>query len=163
MKALKQRFHTRIILITHDLGVIAEMADNVVVMYAGKVVEESPVNDLFEAPKHPYTQGLLASIPVLGEVREKLAVIPVSVPSLRNLPPGCRFAGRCPFVMDICRGEEPGLLRISENRIARCWLYDEKAMAQHDGPKGKATASIGGSFEQGTERVRPQRRARAVE
>jgi oligopeptide/dipeptide ABC transporter ATP-binding protein len=138
MKDLKQRFHTGIILITHDLGVIAEMADNVVVMYAGKVVEESPVNELFESPKHPYTQGLLASIPVLGEVREKLAVIPGSVPSLRNLPPGCRFAGRCPFVMDICRVEEPGLLRISENRTARCWLYDEQAMAQQGAVAEKA-------------------------
>jgi len=150
MKDLKQRFHTGIILITHDLGVIAEMADNVVVMYAGKVVEESPVNDLFEAPKHPYTQGLLASIPVLGEVREKLAVIPGSVPSLRNLPPGCRFAGRCPFVMDICREEEPGLLRLSETRTARCWLYDEKTMSQRDNPLEKASAGIGGAFEEMT-------------
>jgi peptide/nickel transport system ATP-binding protein len=115
-------------LITHDLGVVAEMADDVSVMYAGKVVEEAPVDDLFADPKHPYTQGLLASIPVLGEVREKLAVIPGSVPSLRNLPPGCRFAGRCPYVMDICRVEEPGLIRVSEMRTARCWLYDEKVM-----------------------------------
>jgi len=130
MRDLKNRYDTGIVLITHDLGVIAEMADNVVVMYAGKVVEESPVNELFDSPKHPYTQGLLASIPVLGEVKDKLAVIPGSVPSLRNLPPGCRFAGRCPFVMDICRTEEPGLLRISENRTARCWLYDDKVMSQ---------------------------------
>jgi peptide/nickel transport system ATP-binding protein len=156
MKDLKHRFHTGIILITHDLGVIAEMADNVVVMYAGKVVEEAPVNELFESPKHPYTQGLLASIPVLGEVRDKLAVIPGSVPSLRNLPPGCRFAGRCPFVMDICRVEEPGLLRIADNRTARCWLYDEKVMAQQDGSKAKATAGIGGPLDQSVESPRPQ-------
>ncbi|MEO8289112.1 MAG: ABC transporter ATP-binding protein [Chloroflexota bacterium] len=139
MRDLKNRYDTGIMLITHDLGVIAEMADNVVVMYAGKIVEEAPVNDLFEAPKHPYTQGLLASIPVLGEVKDKLAVIPGSVPSLRNLPPGCRFAGRCPYVMDICRVEEPALLRLSEKRTARCWLYDEKAMSQ----QGKATANAG--------------------
>jgi len=143
MKDLKSRFNTGIILITHDLGVVAEMADNVVVMYAGKVVEEAPVNDLFEAPKHPYTQGLLASIPVLGEVRERLAVIPGSVPSLRNLPPGCRFAGRCPHVMDICRKEEPALLTLSENRTARCWLYSEEAMSQKDGPIVRDTAGVG--------------------
>ncbi len=130
MKDLKNRYQTGIILITHDLGVVAEMADNVSVMYAGKVVEEAPVNDLFESPKHPYTQGLLASIPVLGEVKEKLAVIPGTVPSLRNLPPGCRFAGRCPYVMDICRTEEPGLLRISDTRTARCWLYADDAQTQ---------------------------------
>src|SRR5205085_4609593 len=122
---------------------VAEMADNVSVMYAGKVVEEATVNDLFESPKHPYTQGLIASIPVLGEVKDKLAVIPGTVPSLRNLPPGCRFAGRCPYVMDICRVEEPGLLQISENRTARCWLYDEKAMAQRDNLMEKAGAGIG--------------------
>lgn len=127
MRDLKERYDTGIILITHDLGVVAEMADNVVVMYAGEIVEESPVNDLFEAPKHPYTQGLLASIPVLGEVKDKLAVIPGSVPSLRNLPPGCRFAGRCPHVMDICREKKPDLIKIAENRTARCWLYADEA------------------------------------
>ena len=108
MKDLKNNFHTAIILITHDLGVVAEMADHVAVMYAGKIVEEAEVNQLFDAPKHPYTQGLLASIPVLGQVKERLAVIPGSVPNLRNLPPGCRFATRCPHVMDICRTDRAG-------------------------------------------------------
>ncbi len=146
MRDLKHRYDTGIILITHDLGVIAEMADNVAVMYAGKIVEEAPVGELFEAPKHPYTQGLLASIPVLGEVKDKLAVIPGSVPSLRNLPPGCRFAGRCPYVMDICRTDEPDLLRISENRTARCWLYDEKTMSsQQYRSTSTATADVSGS------------------
>lgn len=143
MKDLKNRFHTGIVLITHDLGVIAEMADNVVVMYAGKVVEEATASELFESPKHPYTQGLLASIPVLGEVREKLAVIPGSVPSLRNLPPGCRFAGRCPFVMDICRREEPGLLKVSETRTARCWLYADESAGQTDKPPTRDTVGVG--------------------
>ena len=143
MKDLKTRFDTGIILITHDLGVVAEMADNVSVMYAGKVVEEASVNDLFESPKHPYTQGLLASIPVLGEVREKLAVIPGTVPSLRNLPAGCRFAGRCPYVMDICRVEEPGLLQITETRTSRCWLYADDAMGQTDKPPTRETDGIG--------------------
>ncbi|MEO5954063.1 MAG: ABC transporter ATP-binding protein, partial [Chloroflexia bacterium] len=118
MRDLRDRYNTGIILITHDLGVVAEMADTVSVMYAGKVVEEASVNDLFADPKHPYTQGLLASIPVLGEVRDKLAVIPGSVPSLRNLPPGCRFAGRCPYVMDICRVTEPDLIQVSAERTA---------------------------------------------
>jgi len=145
MRDLKNRYDTGIILITHDLGVIAEMADNVVVMYAGKVVEEAPVGELFESPKHPYTQGLLASIPVLGEVKDKLAVIPGSVPSLRNLPPGCRFAGRCPYVMDICRTDEPGLLPISEKRTARCWLYDEKAMSTHEHVTVDTSVWVGGS------------------
>ena len=144
MKDLKHRFNTGIILITHDLGVIAEMADNVVVMYAGKVVEEAPVGELFEDPKHPYTQGLLASIPVLGEIRDKLAVIPGSVPSLRNLPPGCRFASRCPHVMDICRQEEPALLRLTDVRTARCWLYADEAVASKDGPIVKDTTGVGG-------------------
>lgn len=145
MRDLKTRFNTGIMLITHDLGVIAEMADNVVVMYAGKVVEEAPVNELFEAPKHPYTQGLLASIPVLGEVRDKLAVIPGSVPSLRNLPPGCRFANRCPYVMDICRQEEPGLIRLSEVRTSRCWLYSDDITknGQEDKPPTRETAGVG--------------------
>ncbi len=133
MRDLKERYDTGIILITHDLGVIAEMADNVLVMYAGEIVEEAPVGALFEEPKHPYTQGLLASIPVLGEVRDKLAVIPGSVPSLRNLPPGCRFAGRCPHVMDICRERKPDLLRLSEIRTARCWLYADEVMGKGQG------------------------------
>ncbi len=145
MRDLKTRYNTGIMLITHDLGVIAEMADNVVVMYAGKVVEESPVQELFDEPKHPYTQGLLASIPVLGEIKDKLAVIPGSVPSLRNLPPGCRFANRCPYVMDICRTEEPGLIRLSEFRSARCWLYaDEIAeQGQKDKPPTRVTDGVG--------------------
>jgi peptide/nickel transport system ATP-binding protein len=145
MRDLKSRYNTGIMLITHDLGVVAEMADNVAVMYAGKIVEEAPVQELFDEPKHPYTQGLLASIPVLGEIKEKLAVIPGSVPSLRNLPPGCRFANRCPYVMDICRTDEPGLIRLSEFRTARCWLYaDEIAeQGQEDKPPARETAGVG--------------------
>ncbi len=146
MRDLKNRYNTGIILITHDLGVVAEMADDVAVMYAGKIVEEAPVNELFEDPKHPYTQGLLASIPVLGEVKDKLAVIPGSVPSLRNLPVGCRFANRCPFVMDICRQEEPGLIRISESHTARCWLYSDDIAknGQADKPAPRTSDGVGG-------------------
>ena len=127
MKDLKNNFNTAIILITHDLGVVAEMADHVAVMYAGKIVEEAEVNQLFDTPKHPYTQGLLSSIPVLGQVKERLAAIPGSVPNLRNLPAGCRFASRCQYVMDICRTEEPALYVLDGNRTARCWLYADQA------------------------------------
>ena len=145
MRDLRDRFHTGIILITHDLGIVAEMADDVSVMYAGQIVEEAPVEELFAEPKHPYTQGLLASIPVLGEVKERLAVIPGSVPSLRNLPPGCRFAGRCPYVMDICRVEMPDLFRLSQTRTVRCWLYADQAMnRQTQTPIQGATAPTAG-------------------
>jgi peptide/nickel transport system ATP-binding protein len=122
---LRENINTAIVLITHDLGVIAEMADDVLVMYAGKVVEHAPVRELFADPKHPYTQGLLASIPVLGVVKDELDVIPGSVPNLLNLPPGCRFAGRCPYRMERCDQEEPPLIKIESevDRVARCWLY----------------------------------------
>ncbi len=128
MKDLKTNFNTAIVLITHDLGVVAEMADHVAVMYAGHIVEEAEVTQLFDAPKHPYTQGLLASIPVLGQVKDRLDVIPGSVPNLRNLPPGCRFANRCPHVMDICRKEDPALFLLPDKRTSRCWLYADEAV-----------------------------------
>jgi len=128
MKDLKTNFNTAIVLITHDLGVVAEMAEHVAVMYAGHIVEEAEVNQLFDAPKHPYTQGLLASIPVLGQVKDRLDVIPGSVPNLRNLPPGCRFANRCPHVMDICRKEDPALFLLPDKRTSRCWLYADEAV-----------------------------------
>jgi oligopeptide/dipeptide ABC transporter ATP-binding protein len=128
MKDLKTTFNTAIVLITHDLGVVAEMADHVAVMYAGHIVEEAEVTQLFDAPKHPYTQGLLASIPVLGQVKDRLDVIPGSVPNLRNLPPGCRFANRCPHVMDICRKEDPALVLLPDKRTSRCWLYADEAV-----------------------------------
>ena len=95
MRDLRREMGTSVILITHDLGVVAEMAERVAVMYAGEIVEQTDVNSLFDEPLHPYTQGLIGSIPVLGEIKEKLDVIPGSVPNLVNLPPGCRFAPRC--------------------------------------------------------------------
>ncbi len=102
MRRLRTETGTAILLITHDMGVIAEMCDNVAVMYAGQIVEYTDVNTLFEEQLHPYTEGLLAAIPVLGEVRESLAVIPGSVPNLINLPPGCKFHPRCPYVKPMC-------------------------------------------------------------
>ncbi|HEY3313706.1 MAG TPA: ABC transporter ATP-binding protein [Bacillota bacterium] len=131
MKKLKQELGTAIMLITHDLGVVAEMAQRVVVMYAGKVVEESPVVDLYQHPRHPYTQGLLMSIPRLNAPKERLHVIEGVVPSLMNLPPGCRFASRCPGVMDRCRREDPVLQVVGGNgdgtkHAVSCWLNDGK-------------------------------------
>ncbi|HEY0733937.1 MAG TPA: ABC transporter ATP-binding protein [Herpetosiphonaceae bacterium] len=123
MRDLREKINTAIILITHDLGVVAEMVDNVLVMYAGKVVEYAPVKELFAAPKHPYTQGLISSIPVLGVVKDELDTISGTVPSLLNLPPGCRFASRCPYRMERCDQEEPPLIKLEGNRLVRCWLY----------------------------------------
>lgn len=123
MRALREKVDTAIILITHDMGVIAEMADSVAVMYAGQIVENAEVKSLFAEPKHPYTQGLLASMPVLGEVRDELAVIPGVVPSLVNPPSGCRFADRCPHRFEKC-DLPPPLIPAGEGRKVRCWLYE---------------------------------------
>ncbi len=124
---LRARLGTAVILITHDLGIVAETADQVAVMYAGKIVEEASVKDLFERPLHPYTQGLLDSIPILGEKKDHLEVIPGVVPSLIDLPPGCRFAPRCRARheknLEICTQREPELLEVEGDHAARCWLY----------------------------------------
>ncbi|MBO9368308.1 MAG: ABC transporter ATP-binding protein [Chloroflexi bacterium] len=129
MRNLRQQINTAIILITHDLGVVAEMAERVAVMYAGQIVEQAEVNALFDTPLHPYTQGLLESIPVLGEFKERLAVIPGSVPNLINLPPGCRFAPRCQarvkYGLKICEQEMPALQEITPGHRVRCWLYQQ--------------------------------------
>ena len=136
MRDLRTRIHSAVILITHDLGVIAEMADRVAVMYAGEVVEQSPVASLFEAPHHPYTIGLIGSVPVMGEIRERLDVIPGSVPNLINLPVGCRFAPRCAarlkYKLSICAEKRPNLIGIASDHIVRCWLYEDSD--QHTAP-----------------------------
>jgi len=127
MRELREKMEVAIILITHDLGVVAEMVDRVNVMYCGRIQEEAPVRDLFSNPMHPYTVGLIGSIPVLGEVKDHLAVIPGSPAQPINLPPGCRFASRCPARiannLAICTQEEPDLYPVSEGRRVRCWLY----------------------------------------
>jgi peptide/nickel transport system ATP-binding protein len=129
MRRLRSETGTAILLITHDMGVIAEMCDNVAVMYAGQIVEYTDVNTLFEEQLHPYTEGLLAAIPVLGEVRESLAVIPGSVPNLINLPPGCKFAPRCPYVKEMCVQAVPPLVEVEPGHRVRCFmrLPDTKA------------------------------------
>jgi oligopeptide/dipeptide ABC transporter ATP-binding protein len=123
MRNLQASTNTSIILITHDLGVVAEMASRVAVMYTGQIVEEADVETLFSDPKHPYTQGLLASIPVLGQVKDRLDVIPGVVPNLIDLPPGCSFAPRCRASMKICTEKEPTLQPIADGHMVRCWLY----------------------------------------
>ncbi len=123
MLKMQAEFRMAIVLITHDLGVIAETAQNVVVMYAGKVMEQATVKALFSDPKHPYTQGLLASLPKMNRLhKEKLNTIPGIVPSLYDLPIGCKFAPRCSFVMDVCYQNEPNLIEAKPGHFSRCWL-----------------------------------------
>lgn len=136
MRDMRTQLGSAMILITHDLGVIAEMADRVAVMYAGEIVEQSPVASLFDEPLHPYTKGLIGSIPILGEVRERLDVIPGSVPNLVNLPTGCRFAPRCmarvEHNLSICADKRPELVEVYEGHKVRCWLYQDSG--QHVAP-----------------------------
>jgi len=138
MREMRTQLGSAMILITHDLGVIAEMADRVAVMYAGEIVEQTLVTNLFDLPLHPYTKGLMGSIPVLGEVREKLDVIPGSVPNLINLPTGCRFAPRCmarvEHSLSICTDKSPELIEIKEGHQVRCWLYEDSEEGGHTAP-----------------------------
>ncbi len=123
MRGLSREFNTAIMLITHDLGVVAEMAQDVAVMYTGQIVERGTVYQVLKEPLHPYTMGLLNSIPSEGSKGKKLNVIRGVVPNPLELPKGCTFAPRCPFVMDICRRQAPKLLDIGGNHLAHCWLY----------------------------------------
>jgi len=129
MRALQADTGTAIILITHDLGVVAEMCDRVAVMYAGEIVEQTDVTSLFANPKHPYTRGLIASVPVLGEDRPELSTISGSVPNLINLPKACRFAPRCrervEHNVQHCEDVHPELQVLDEGHEARCWMYGE--------------------------------------
>jgi len=117
-------------LITHDLGVVAEMADDVAVMYAGQIVERAPVRDLFARPEHPYTVGLLGSIPRLDEKRERLPSIEGRVPDMTRPPAGCRFAARCPFVEPACRDAEPALVEVAPGHLTRCRRAPLSGVAQ---------------------------------
>jgi len=130
MRRLRSETGTAILLITHDMGVIAEMCDNVAVMYAGQIVEYTDVQTLFEEQLHPYTEGLLAAIPVLGEVRESLAVIPGSVPNLIAPPSGCKFHPRCPYVKEICAREVPPLAEVVPGHRVRCFMRHPETKAQ---------------------------------
>jgi len=123
MRNMNENMNTAIILITHDLGVIADMVTRVAVMYAGKIVEQSSVETLFAEPLHPYTQGLIGSIPILGRKKRRLDIIPGVVPNLINLPKGCVFASRCNHVHEICEQEMPELTVQKQGHEVRCWLY----------------------------------------
>jgi peptide/nickel transport system ATP-binding protein len=130
IRDLQESSNTAVILITHDLGVVAEMADRVAVMYAGEIVEETDVRTIFKEPLHPYTKGLIASIPVLGQLTDELETIPGVVPNLIDMPKGCRFAARCVARVEnnlaICLEQEPTLEEIEAGHKVRCWLYSEQ-------------------------------------
>ncbi|MBC8507667.1 MAG: ABC transporter ATP-binding protein [Anaerolineales bacterium] len=138
MRDLNQKTGTAIVLITHDLGVIAEMAEWVAVMYAGRVVEQTSVEILFDEPLHPYTRGLIGSIPVLGTLKERLDVISGNVPNLVDLPRGCTFASRCEarleHELEICTNMMPDLIKFKEGHEVRCWLYQNHG--DHYAPLG---------------------------
>ncbi|UNQ73534.1 ABC transporter ATP-binding protein [Infirmifilum sp. NZ] len=122
---LKKRYRSTLLLIAHNLGLVAEYTERVAVMYLGKIVEVADVEDLFEKPLHPYTQGLLKSVPNPLRNIEKLYSIPGSVPSAVNPPQGCRFHPRCPFATDKCRVEEPPLVEAEKEHLVACWLYSK--------------------------------------
>ena len=124
MLALQDEFHSSIMMITHNLGVVSQIADQVAVMYMGKVVEYADKRPLFKDPQHPYTVGLLKSVPVLGRKATKLVPIEGMVPSLTDDIPGCAFASRCPHVMARCRDETPQLREVQPNHLAACWLHE---------------------------------------
>jgi peptide/nickel transport system ATP-binding protein len=127
LRSLRNDFNLSVLLITHDLGVVAETADRVAVMYAGRIVEEAPVNDLFHNPRHPYSEGLLRSVPRLtkeGLKLRRLETIAGTVPNLLHLPPGCKFASRCDYVIDECTVNEIELVQVSAERRARCIRSD---------------------------------------
>lgn len=125
MNGLKKDIGTSILFITHDLGVVAEVCDEVVVMYCGRVVEKADVNALFAHPTHPYTKGLLNSIPKLGEAAEELEAIPGNVPNPKYMPKGCKFAPRCSHAFQKCLEEEPGFYEVEEGHLCRCWLCEK--------------------------------------
>ena len=129
LKDLQRKYGTAIIFITHDLGVIAQMADHVVVMYLGRVMEQGPVDDIFHAPKHPYTRALLRSIPSLhGTTRTPLPVISGTLPHPFNRPTGCPFHPRCvDFLPDRCAGAAPKLMPVNDRQSASCFLYNDAA------------------------------------
>ncbi|GIN61979.1 oligopeptide transport ATP-binding protein AppD [Robertmurraya siralis] len=124
MDAMKKKFNMAVLLITHDLGVVAEYADRVMVMYGGQIVEQTTVENLFLNPKHPYTNGLLESLPSLEKEVDRLGAIKGMVPAAHEFPAGCRFSDRCPHVMDKCRAANPELVTVESGHNVRCYLYE---------------------------------------
>jgi peptide/nickel transport system ATP-binding protein/oligopeptide transport system ATP-binding protein len=130
IKDLQTKLGMGVIMITHDLGVVAETCDNVAVMYAGNIIEHAPTEQIFSNPKHPYTQGLLDSLPKIHEDVEELRTIEGSVPSAYNMPSGCRFASRCPYREEICTSKQPELVEQSDGAKVRCWMYTDQWTGQ---------------------------------
>lgn len=126
LRDLKKEKNMAMLLITHDLGVVAEVADYVIVMYAGKVIEQGPVLELFKNPKHPYTKGLLAAKPIINQRKERLYTIPGQVPNLADLQPSCYFNDRCEQCMSICKTTQPSMKQVEERHEVACWLYEEE-------------------------------------
>jgi len=123
MKQLNRELGTAMMLITHNMALVASLCQRVVVMYAGRIVEEGPVEQIFKSPQHPYTWSLLRSVPRVDEARkDRLVSIHGLPPDLTNPPPGCKFHPRCPFVIDRCKIDEPGLSEVAANQVARCWV-----------------------------------------
>ncbi|MED4956037.1 ABC transporter ATP-binding protein [Paenibacillus sp. FSL R5-0527] len=139
LRKLQAELGMSILLITHDMGVAAEMADRVAVMYAGAIVEEGPVEEIFAHPSHPYTVGLLQSIPGFeGERGGELYTIQGTIPPIGQLPSGCRFHPRCPHAKDICRQKEPGEFLVGDDHRAACWLYEDKPVFAAGEPSGRS-------------------------
>lgn len=132
MKDLNERLNTAVLLITHDLGVVAETCERVVVMYAGKIVEEGPVEVIFKDPQHPYTKGLLQSVPDMRFKKQRLYSIPGSVPKPGSIKTGCRFAARCEFAFDKCLSDSPDLYQTSPVHKTRCFLYEDQEVSSNE-------------------------------
>lgn len=130
IKELQTKLGMGVIMITHDLGVVAETCDTVAVMYAGNIVEHAPMEKIFSKPQHPYTQGLLDSLPKIHEVRDELQTIEGTVPSPYNMPEGCRFASRCPFRQHLCETKLPDLIEVEDNVKVRCWKFTDQWIDQ---------------------------------
>ncbi|MGW1397251.1 ABC transporter ATP-binding protein [Streptomyces sp. NPDC002405] len=130
---LRREYRMGLVLITHDLGVVADVADRIAVMYAGRIVESAPVHDIYKAPAHPYTKGLLDSIPRLGHKGRELYAIKGLPPNLRAIPPGCAFHPRCPMARDVCRTDVPPLYEVSESRTSACHFWRECLDGRADG------------------------------
>ena len=125
LASLKERLSLSILLITHDLGIVNEIGDRVYVMYSGKIMESGPKKDIFKDTKHPYTEGLLKSVPDMGPVKDRLYTIPGSIPEPLKVPKGCRFHPRCPYVKDICREKEPAETKFGAEHSAWCFKYEK--------------------------------------
>jgi oligopeptide/dipeptide ABC transporter ATP-binding protein len=126
LKALQAEHGMAILLITHDLGIVAETADVVAIMYAGKIVEKAPLRELFANPKHPYTAGLFESIPKMSDTRQPLRTIHGQVPAATRFPSGCRFHPRCPHCMEVCKTTIPATISVAPEHTVACWLYESK-------------------------------------